>query len=154
MQQAFSFLCLALSQPGWISSLQVHKTCFGKFYELQQGGSKCFFIASNSFNQNCMGYQNCFGIFLGLSVFFLIFPCKEQVLFYGRTRQCCIMSVISFYFLTIFYCVTLFFFLGQLLLFGSIRRSNVSVEQTSIWSSVQTTSAKCGWTKSPQKTSK
>ena len=129
MCKAFSFLCLALSQPGWISSLQVHKTCFGKFYELQQGGSKCFFIASNSFNQNCMGYQNCFGIFLGLSVFFLIFPCKEQVLFYGRTRQCCIMSVISFYFLTIFYCVTLFFFLGQLLLFlavfgGLMFRSN------------------------------
>ena len=71
MCKAFSFLCLALSQPGWISSLQVHKTCFGKFYELQQGGSKCFFIASNSFNQNCMGYQNCFGIFLGFSVFFL-----------------------------------------------------------------------------------
>ena len=87
MCKAFSFLCLNLSQQGWISSLLVHKTCFGKFYELQQGGSKCFFI---------------------------------QALFYGRTRQCCFMSVIFFYFLTVFYGVMLFFFLGQLLLFLAV----------------------------------
>ena len=42
MCKAFSLLCLTLSQPGWISTLLVHKTCVGKFYELQQ--QQCFFI--------------------------------------------------------------------------------------------------------------